>query len=90
MPKAKQKDLEDLHGELCSALAAALKGGDNTVPASVLTATRQYLSDNAIEADIIPGNPEDFLHDDEEPDFGTDDSEAHYAKRGDEPAKGEA
>jgi len=91
MPKAKQKDLEDLHGTLCEALKKALAGDEEAPPASVLTATRQYLSDNGIEADIQPGDPEEFLRGDEnEPEFDRDDGEAHFAKRGDEPAKGEA
>ncbi len=65
MPKAKQKDLEDLHGSLAKVMKDVLAGTDET-PAATLGQIRQFLSDNKIEADMVPTDPEEFLHADDE------------------------
>jgi hypothetical protein len=66
MPKATQKQLEELHGSLAVAIKLALAGDEGAPPAAVLNTARQFLSDNNIEADITPGDPEEYLSDDDD------------------------
>lgn len=65
MPKATQKQLEELHGKLVSALSSALSG-DDSIPAALLNTTRQFLSDNGIRTEVAPEDPSEYLHDDQE------------------------
>lgn len=65
MGTAKQEDLEALHKTLCVELGKALRG-KSEVPAAVLNTTRQFLSDNDIRTMVKPGDPDEFLEEEED------------------------
>lgn len=63
MSKAKNTELEALHGTLARKLSDLLDGidGEAKGAAAILNVARQFLKDNNIEAELVPGSDLDNL-----------------------------
>lgn len=59
MSKATNEILNELHGALAKELMKRIK--DGTASPADLNAARQFLKDNGIEAQAVPGSPLDNL-----------------------------
>lgn len=53
--KASMKDLEGLHGNLCTYFKDTLESGEETISSGTISNIVKYLKDNNVSADLVEG-----------------------------------